>query len=260
MKLTIHFCLATLSVVAISIIVAIVFDCGIPCRLTPMQISQVNNVYLSLSTSALCSILFYYILVYYPEKQRTKVMQPSINRNLETIVNEMNWLFAVISKTYDCTTDEAHDEFYSNLNLDKFPSYALSINVNPGEKITYGRFECRHLRMPNRETDFVYERVLPIDLHNHKNIVLHNIEVILPFLSISALNTELIKSLYNLRKSLFLTQIIAAYSKKQTDKDYVLLGLSEYYEIYIGLLAHIKPSIVYELIELDVAHLDSDLF
>lgn len=266
MKPTIHFWLAALSVAAITIILIIIFDCGIPCKLPQVQIDQINNVLLSLSTSAICSILFYYILVYYPEKQRAKIIQSSIKYNLDIIVSQMNWLFAVISYTYPHSSEEEPNPLYSNLTLDKHRGL-LTLDITEPMPV-YGLFNCSQKpifikKIKGIEDERIhYTRTIPIDFQKQKSIILENLTIILSLPSISLLDINLINNLNKLsalKMSAFLTPIPAENSDCQTTKHYDLSEIAKYYKIYLALIEHVKPTVTYKLIQLGVNPLDRDI-
>lgn len=253
MKPTIHFWLAILFGVAIYIILIIVFDRGYLCTLPQTQIDQINNVSLSLSTSAICSIIFYYVLVYYPEKQRAKVIQSSINYNLEPIVSQMNWLFAIISSTYlQSEEKEEPNPLFLNLDLDKRRGF-LSLDATPQN----GLFECSQ-----KPIKMIYRRVIPIDFQEHKNIVLKNLTRIISLPSTSLLNVDFIYNLNNLNilvMSDFLSPTPVETSDDPAARHYDLSDLGNYYKIYLTLIKYVEPTVTYKLIQLGVEPIDRDI-
>lgn len=249
MKPTVNFYLVTLTLVAIFTILVIVFDCGFPCKLPQVQIAQINNVLLSLSTSAICSIIFYYILVYYPEKQRAKVIQSSINYNLEIIVNQMNWLFAIIAYRYPSLSEKALDPLYSNLNFDKLRRN-LTLDI-PGPMPIYGVFNCYQKQMDLQKERMFYTQDISIDFKELKNIIIQNLTTILSLPSTSLLDVNLVKNLTRLNtliRSEFLTLIPAKNSDDQTTIHYTFSEIAEYYKIYLSLIKHAKPTVMHILI------------
>lgn len=244
MKPTIHFYLIALFLIAISIILVIIFDCGIPCKLPQVQIDQINNVLLSLSTSAICSILFYYVLVYYPEKQRAKIIQSTIDYNLQNIVNQMNWLFAFIARENGFLNDVQYNDMYSDIPTDKLQNLTISSDNNP----VYRSFEQYFLFGNTVKEAPHWATIHKVDFYEHYHIIQQNVSTILSLPFTSLLDTNLIKILNDLRTNYFLDSIKNANIPNQGNEQQEFFRVVDYYKIYLDLIKLVKPTIVYKLV------------
>lgn len=84
------------------------------CTYSIDKIDRINSLIVDLSIGVITSTFFYYILVYIPERRKSKVIRSIISNDLLYIANHMQMTLAYVVKTYSL---EVKDKYYKEIPL-----------------------------------------------------------------------------------------------------------------------------------------------
>lgn len=117
MKKHLNTVLLLFNILSFTILVITVYFPCLTSNLSDSIISSVNNVIINLCCCVHISTLFYYLLVYFPEKHKKDNIRALIAPKLNTIANEMQILIAYLTRTHNIKTE---DSFFLNISPDEF--------------------------------------------------------------------------------------------------------------------------------------------
>lgn len=173
MKRIIHFLLFVLLLALIAITLVIIFDCGIPCSLPTSQIERINNVLISLCTSGICCILFYYILTYSFEQITIHSALERVYPELRLIATRMEVFisYLAIENSIEVKKEDImyeHIEFQESITVDFEPANDLPYQFHVRkdeftlEPIKFG-YNIANIKYQKREIQSTIDKILLYD-------------------------------------------------------------------------------------------------
>lgn len=238
MKRTIHFFLFVLLLSLITITLVIIFDCGIPCSLPTPQIERINNVLISLCTSGICCILFYYILTYSFEQITIHSALERVYPELSLIATRMEVFIAYLAIENNIETKK-DDTMYEYI---EFPESTI-VDFEPANNLPY-KFHVRKDKSTLEPIEFGYNIS---DIKYQKREIQSTIDKILLYDGIVN-NEELSNILIQIRSNSLFDAVDYDKWEKDIDQEKGVAftggNVPAYHKLYKELLHYAKPSIL----------------
>lgn len=241
-----------LNIISVFFIVQIVFEVFplVDSNYSLDKIDRINSLIIDCSIGILASTLFYILLVYIPERKKTKLARKVQKTYLQYLSEHMQFFILYLVKVYSLKM-EKDDVQYSKIVFDEFEKVNSSIFINPPK--SYPLFV-----RAGDSNSFVGNKVLGIKemyggVNDLINKILSNPIIIFEDESlIDLLNKILTCKLFKLliiseSKDSLSTDV----SNSIFSSDILKLSLVEYYILYIRLLDYSLPNYFFIKEEID---------
>lgn len=233
-----HKVLILLNFISALFLLQIVFEWVplISCNYSTERIANINSLVVDLSIGVITSSFFYYLLIYIPEKRRQKVVRAMIQRHLIRISNDMINIVAYLTDIYSGSNKS---NLYDDIPIKTFDGIFEEIDIIKPKAYV-------HQLLDDSKFKSVEKLSLEIIYHGRFSSLKNDINKILAIPSIIYEDTELIKTLTNI-KEYGLFHILSADFEEVKEWEFRkqtrhLFEADKFYTYYLALLKYIKPS------------------
>lgn len=240
MKYILNGTLLVLNTISILLIVYIVFE-PIPLISSNFpvgKILKINNLIIDLGTGVVISTMFYFLLVFIPEKNRKKIVRTTITPQLNTIVDGMQTHIAYLDRKYSMNGEKSNH--FDNIAKEKF----AKIKIEDIPTNFYAETSSNSIDL-NCYTELDY-------FYANSCFLKRILENILSIPSIIYEEVELVKILTEIKNNSFYQSVEMLHKNKTLEMS--ISGIDEstskYYNLYCKLLKYIKPKVIVSIREI----------
>lgn len=234
MKKHLNTILLLFNILSFIILLITVYVPFIESNLSDSVISSVNNVIINLCCCVHISTLFYYLLVYFPEKRKSDNIRALIAPKVKTVATLMQILIAYLTQTYNIKTK---GPFFLNISPDEF------LNVKSLRNITVTSFSylLGEKKIPfgwNGSTEIEYFEIDRVPIQRLINEILDSPNIIFE-------DEELVSILSKINECYFIKSISSYHSLGPI---VTVNGFDNatvhFYKLYSMLLRYTKPDVL----------------
>lgn len=230
-----HIFLVALNIVSTFFILQIIFNWfpAFSCNYSPDKIEQINSLVIDLSIGVITSTLFYILLVYLPDKKKSRIARELNSTSLRYLAENMQFIIIHLIKSYDIKVKQG-DYNYSRIDFEEF--YKIKSNIFSKDYIS-GTYEIFFRDANNPKSTGITEINLIIKTMKLRELI----EKTLSIPSIVFEDGSLIKLLNMIHDCRFFKAIIACSMETSIKLEapyYQSIVIQEFYLLYTLLLKY----------------------